>query len=565
MAAFTGKLASAPIYPASSGINPGAYDSRTASLFPYGGMVSSAPVSGAFSRKEPPPPSFARTGNRATSFLTDYYNHVIVSPAPLALGGVAKPLVETITVWNAHLSESVTLSAINAQNNAGISIATGTLPEVFPPNFAQTFQVDIAAAPPGQIGATYEFVFNTETAAFEITGFRLTAPVWSFRPDASTPTKETLAWKTDVMRGWSGAEMRRAIRIAPRRTFTFSSTVTDVDRRVMETLLFAWSSQLFALPVFTDGQLLATAIAAGALSIPCVTANYDFVAGGLGLLLTDAQTTELFQISTVGSNYLEVSNGTQNAWGAGSRLYPVRQARLLSYPKATRESSTVATIAPTFTIAEPCDWTPISGLPQYRTASVLEFEPDAGNGQEISYVRETMIIDNASGLPEVDDRAGLGFPSIGHGWFMVGAAARATFRSILYALKGKQGALWVPSFQYDIIIEADISGGATLLTIQNIGMFAYLNAVQNRQDIRIELFDGTVFYRRVTSAAEVTPAVEQITIDSILSSSLIPAASIRRVSFMTLCRLAGDAITIDHLGAGVAQAKTVFVGTEQPL
>ena len=42
--------------------------------------------------------------------------------------------------------------------------------------------------------------------------------VFPFPPDARGDIVETLAWQTDVLRSTSGAEQRRALRLAPRRT-----------------------------------------------------------------------------------------------------------------------------------------------------------------------------------------------------------------------------------------------------------------------------------------------------------------------------------------------------------
>ncbi len=565
MGAFAGVVASTALFPASSGINAGVYDSRSASLFPYGGAAQiQSDAAGVRAFREPAPLTSARSGNVATSFLQDYYNRIQLIPESMPLGFLATDVQRQLVVWNAHLDTTETLSTIVGSGTTGVMYSGQSAPADFPPNSVQLYEFSISKLGPTALSAVYTFVFaNGEAPQITITGTRIQY-AWTMRPDWSQPVRESLAWQTDVMRGWSGAEMRRATRISPRRTFTFTVTVSDQDRRTMETVLFALSSSTLALPIFPDGQLLAQAVAQGAAIIPCTTANYDFVAGGLALLMSDAQTFEVVQVDAVNSGSIGLLNGTQNAWGAGTRLYPVRQARLLTYPKVTRESGTVATVSPTFTVVEPCDWMALSGLPVYRTAPVLEFEPDAGSGQDLSYHRDAFVIDNATGFPEVDDRAGLGFPQFSHAWFLDGAASRASFRSLLYLLKGKQGAAWVPSFQLDLLVEADIVGGTALITIQYAGVTAFLNGVQNREDIRIELIDGTVLYRRILSAVAISASLEQVTVDSVFSTP-IAAAAVRRVSFMTLCRLSSDKITIDHVGAGVASSNTPFLGVEQPL
>ena len=55
-------------------------------------------------------------------------------------------------------------------------------------------------------------------------------PLWTFPPNWNSPIKETLEWLTDVLQSPSGAEQRRALRLAPRRSFTFEVLVHQAQR-----------------------------------------------------------------------------------------------------------------------------------------------------------------------------------------------------------------------------------------------------------------------------------------------------------------------------------------------
>jgi hypothetical protein len=561
-----GNLSSAPIYPSSSGINALVYDSRgTQWTLPVAGYEAPDTLTGPETFSVPSVPSYSDSGNLGTTFFDDFYNRIHITPSTLALGALASDLTRTVQVWNSHLSSSETLDTIGASGDPGVSYTGPSLPTTFTPNMTVDYSVSIETDGPPVLSATYTYTFaDGEVVVLPITGIRLVA--WSVLPNWATAVTESLGFMTDVLRAWSGKEMRRSTRIAPRRNFKFNVLAIYLERRVIETLLFAWSSQAWALPIWPDGQHLTSGVTAGVTSITCNTANRDFVNGGLALLITGAEAFEVIQVGTVNSGSLSLSAPVQNTWGSDVVLFPVRQARILSFPTVSRDNGDVATIDVDFQIVEPCDWTPASGLPQYRGVSVLEDSPDDSSAPDSGFQRQANIIDNQTGALEVDDTAEIGFPRYSHGWWMQGSASRASFRALMYLLKGRWGELWVPSYQMDILLAADISSGANTILIQNIGYSTYAAAAQNRQDIRIELYSGTIYYMRITGATATSATTETLSMGTTFATG-IPAATVRRISFMTLMRLSSDTIEITHdmNVDGLGTAVTPFVAVNNPI
>ena len=554
-------LAPDPIFPPAAGINDDAFD-RVPIALPVTAVLSSDALASSATARSLPISFFSTTHDAvvAPSFAaTDWYFRIHVVPANLALGNVVSNEVFTIGVWNAWLATTQTLDSINISGGDGITLGGEPDPPLaFAPNEQKNYTLTVLVEGPPTIDAVYSFVFaDGEAVALVITGQRITA--WALTPDWSTGVKEKLSFLTDILLAWSGREQRRALRISPRRVFSFSSFMLRQDKRFVENAINAWSAQVWALPIFPDGQYLSVPITAGALSVTCDTTERDFVAGGLAIVLTNSATFEVLQVETVSSGALGLARATVNNWGMGSKLYPVRAARMLSNPRISRESQELATISPEFTTVEPSDWPAATGLPVYRGMPVLDDSPDISQPNAAGYERQANIIDNATGSIEVDDTAGIGFPSNSHQWFMKGSAARAAFRSLMYLLKGRQGEIWVPSYDADLFVLEDITSSATNLTCDTSGVSLYA-AVQNRQDIRVELISGTVFYRRVTGgAAGSQPNTELVSIDTSLGVD-VPAATIRRISWMALSRLDSDDIEINHLTAldGIAQATTPF-------
>lgn len=383
-------------------------------------------------------------------------------------------------------------------------------------------------------------------------------PLWSLSPDWQTPVREKLGFLTDVLKAWTGYEQRRMLRIAPRRVFSFSTLATLAEKRYIENTLFAWSALVWLVPIFPDGQRLTSGVSISDTTIACDTVNRDFVNGGLAVALRDAMTAEIFQVATVASNLLTLSAPAVMAWSAGTRLYPLRSARLLSYQKILHESQQMFSLALDFTINEPCDWPSASGLAAYRTLPVLEDSPDVSTAAAADCMREAHIIDSSTGAIDVYDTALLSFPGSVHQWFLTGRTARANFRALIYLLKGRAGMIWVPSYNADLMLLESLGSAAVAMTVEAAGLTRFA-AVQNRRDIRIELFSGAIYYRRIVSASIGSPGQEIVTLDSALGVA-ITAAQIRRISFMVLSRLDADEIEIQHLSMadGLATAQTPF-------
>lgn len=387
-----------------------------------------------------------------------------------------------------------------------------------------------------------------------------TPPLWTITPDWATPVREKLGFLTDVMRAWSGYEQRRILRVAPRRVFTFSTLAQDKEKRYLENALFDWSAEVWYLPIFPDGQHLPSAVGIGDTAIACDTVHRDFVNGGLAIAIKDALTVEVFLLSTITSGALNLSAPATAIWPVGTRLYPLRSARLLVYPKLLHDSQEMWSVSIEFTVNEPCDWPAASGLPVYRTLPVLEDSPDVSTPPAGDYSREANLIDSVTGALEVDDTAQLGFPGGVHQWYLKGRTARAAFRSLLYLLKGRAAMIWVPSYNADLLLIGTLGSSAVAMTVQACGLVK-LAGIQNRRDIRIELTGAGIYYRRIIAvAAGMSSATEVATLDSALGVA-IAASQVRRISWMVLSRSDADEIEIQHLAMadGLATAQTRFV------
>jgi len=380
---------------------------------------------------------------------------------------------------------------------------------------------------------------------------------WTIVPDWSNGVQESLSWSTDVMQANATAvTQHRSLRASPRRSFTFALAADAQNRRAADMLL-AGHSGLWPLPIWPDVQWLVAPLAGGVMAIPCVTAGYDFVDGGKALLYTAVNTWEIVTIDTVEADHLALSVATVGAYGVGSRLYPLRDARVQDQAVEQLSSDNVSNRSITFDIDEVCDWPLLASPTTYLGHIVLDVRPDEGIPPTSSYRRLAQTVDYGTSLPVVHDLPGIALRTQQSHWLLSGRDMHTWFRSLLYTLDGRRVPIWVPSFASDLSPTADIAGNSATMNIEWAGYAQFGLGKPNRQDVRIELFDGTVYYRRIT-AASVGGNTETLTLSSALSASSIASSNIRVISFMALCTLGSDDVEIDHATDqdGIATATT---------
>ena len=104
----------------------------------------------------------------------------------------------------------------------------------------------------------------------------LGAKIWPLPPSWGAGVAEELVWQTDVLRSEATAvSQHRALRAAPRRSFTFE-TVAEAKNRMVADMLLAGHSGVWYLPIWPDVQWLAGTVAASSDQVPCMTAGFDF-------------------------------------------------------------------------------------------------------------------------------------------------------------------------------------------------------------------------------------------------------------------------------------------------
>lgn len=352
----------------------------------------------------------------------------------------------------------------------------------------------------------------------------------------------------------TGYSQHIAQRLGPRRQFAFDALVSDEHRRLADMLMADRGGLPWQLPIWPDQQRVG-ALLEDDTFIACTTDGFDFHAGGLALLWKSPTQWGVVTIDVVDVDGLQLAAGLSADWQAGAYLYPLRRALLSARSNFLHITDTVAKPKLQFAVDEPCDWPSVMPSQTYLGHSVAEVLHDEAGDDAVSYDRILTSQDNGTSLPAVHDTACVTLRAAPHAWELWGRAQQGAFRSLIYALDGRQVPVWVPSWAQDLKLTATVSAAATSLTVEWCGYTVFGRQQANRRDIRIELYGGTVLYRRITSSAE-AGANETLGLSSALGQEVTPQ-SVRRISFMALSTQGSDEIEIHHYADSNGRARAV--------
>ncbi len=493
------------------------------------------------------------------NYYTDLYRGVKVIPHVVSLGSISTTQTIEVSVWNAN-HHAVQLAAVELDNGEGISLSGAKVPSVLPPLALQKWEIKVGMNGAANIDCLFTLhVSGEHSVTLRITGSRSTD--WQFFPDWSDDVVENLEFLTTVHQSLTGAEQRIAKRLSPRRTFEFKISCEGAERQRFENALFAYGVRVWSMPIFPQQTHLSHSASFGDKKLYLSTEGFEFESGGRAILL-EAEKKEMVEIERVGVDFIEVKRSLGNAFSVAAKVFPLRAAVLTDMPQISRLSDSMATAQVRLQVYEHNNFSAdISHLPVYRGHPVLEPTSEWSDNVTAQYQRLLKTLDNGTGLPHYVDTAQNAFQVTSHRFVLNGVEEQRKLRQLFYYLRGRQKAVWVASSTTDLIVVENIKGHN--ISVHAVDYTNSLLGVAGRQDVRIELIDGSVFYRRIVSAVVINSDVEQLTFDG--DALDVPITYVAKISFLTLSRLESDSVSWVHQTNSVATVAVSFRGLRDEL
>lgn len=472
----------------------------------------------------------------------DFYNRVHIQYTHINLGAVVSSQTVPFTVFNAFFVPR-TLNDITAENDTGLVLTQpGTPPYSFNPLEEKSYSLAVSAIGPATVDAVYTFDFDNRDYLMEVTGIRVIG--WRWEPNWSPGIRERLAWLTDVMTSYDSSEQRRPLREWPRQYWEFTFDLTDNERRIFQNVLHNWGARIWALPIWPDLDVLTTTVAAGSTTFPVDTRTRQYREGELIILISPANDRhETLEVDSFTDTEVTTTQPSTLEWGPGTRVYPARLAKLENAPQLSAWLRNYSYGSAQFRCEDGASFDSLTESVTYRGYPVLTDEPEWRSDPSVAYARKQSIIDLEIGRVTTVDEAEIPWEIFANNWVCLNRTEADRMRKWLYARRGRAKSLWVPTFMDDLVVKETITDVATNIDFENCGIAPYGNQEIGRRDIRIELVDGTVFYRRIANPVVIDDETERVSIDTPLGVTVTPA-EVLRVSWMALCRLDADSIEI---------------------
>lgn len=503
--------------------------------------ISAEPNFGNRSHNDTPYPARSLASTRLGYYGDDFYDRVHYQFIDLNLGNLLGVQERTLWVWNAY-RRTRTLEAISFAAFDGINFTGTTPPTLYGALELREYNVSVSLDGPSVIAAQVLFDWDEgQSQIVNISGQRVIT--WSWIPDWQRPVVERLEWRTDVLTSYRGEEQRRALRRAPRRYAEFYTGDVGRSRRVMETALFGWGARIWALPLWWDGCETTAPVAAGSTIVYVPAETRDFQVGETAVFYYDWETFENCEIAAVYADRVVLQRPALRAWPEGTRFYPARTARIDGSVDLERWDGLAAFHRMRWIFEGGANYVAQNNMPTHNNYPVLEIAPNWADQPSLAYDRKLAIFDAGVGLRAVEDEALMAFTTQRQRFTFVSRAEIKTWREILYSLRGKQGAIYVPTWTQDFTVVSLITSNATAIDVQKTEHTSLIGQIASRRDIRIKLFSGQIFYRRITGSVEINQTTERLNINAALGLQVQPE-NVDTVSYMSLCRFDSDAVDL---------------------
>lgn len=396
----------------------------------------------------------------------------------------------------------------------------------------------------------------------------MTDPVaWAFATGGDYA--EQFDWLTEVLAGDGGNTQHRSLRETPRVLLSFAGLESGDNRRWMEVLLRSNSAGRWWVPVGVDSFWLGAAAPASAAVLSVsgeAFASARMVEGG-HVMLVDPNNPHRFEVQEVAVGGIGVDTlsleglvGLAYDWPAGTQVVPVRRGRLAEAPQVGRFTADhTGLISLKFRLEDPLEDDAEFPGELYRGYPVFDFIVPVWTTDPVwTPERLQASVDFEVAVPVMVDTAGAALGKTTMSFVPDTLPGVVGFRAALFVLSGRASPTWVPSWTHDLRILAPVTNGATHIDVAGPLFSAPETGLQdNHRDIRIALANGTVLYRRITTAVSLGGGVERLTLDSAIATGF-SVAQVSMTCFMGLCVQDSDSVLLRYFGPTAAQCDLVW-------
>lgn len=492
------------------------------------------------------------------TFYNDWYFRIHFVPAALDLGNLLSNQSREVVVWNAYFdAKPVSSFALSAGD--GISVTQpAPAPYDMAPLGLYTYTVLVDTLGPPTITANLSWTIDGIGYTVPITGRRVV--VWAFKPDWANPVDETLEWMTAIETAFDRTEHRVDQREQPRRGLEYTTQIVGADTGLFETAMFGWADRLFALPLWQEKSTLTAAVDAGAISLSLPVADRSYIAGGLLVLYASPSRFEAIEIDTVLDDVITLKDGTELSWPLGTSVFPIMVSRLDGAATPQYVAEDKLTVRVRFSGSPANAPTRMPVIAPEVTFNGVEVYTEGTNwirSLDVSIEGDYDLHDNPFGVFQTRPRSG--WPTIvkAHEWLSKSRAEATTLRGFFARRKGRLAPVWMPTGTADFKLVSDVVLTDTVLSVIDNGYGQLIAQHPARNHVLIQLRGGVNIVREIDTVTPQGDGTANLKLIETVGVSFT-TRQLRRISYIGLYRLAGDAVTISHKTTTASVVQTSF-------
>lgn len=191
----------------------------------------------------------------------------------------------------------------------------------------------------------------------------------------------------------------------------------------------------------------------------------------------------------------------------------------------------------------------------YLGYDVLELNYNRVGGIEERLSRKFVLLDPKTGKRVADEQSPSPAAARPFTWTAFGRAEIAAMRQFLEARKGRAVPFWLPSFQWDLSLTEDLPETSAIATVQYVRYVQQMwGTTGARRHIALwTIGEGGMDYYRISNASDPANYVtESLTLDPVAVRDYLLETTV--ISFLKLCRMDSDRVTIEYPSGRVAEA-----------
>lgn len=500
-----------------------------------------------------------KSANAAEKFEDWYLGGVWRQPDPVDFGNITAAKQRTVTLTNTNRS-SVSLTAIDVSAITGLSVISPGLPATI--EAFDTIQVVFEVSTTGDPAFDDDVLFTVsgEVLPIRMLGRRIII----FNTIPEIPISERVSWLTDNMISVDGTEQAFSLRRAPRSRIAINQILDDDEERTRQFALIAGAGHLrMGVQQWWQARAITSAALSTDLVIQVSTLDMEIAIGSDLSFVTPAGVVVEGEIDSFTTSSVTLSQVIGIALPDNTYVMPLQYGFMSSEVRLDTFTTNLELTKMVFELFEYADigaldmsyfaTHPTDGLPIITYPVAFD-----GNTRSGNWNQEIDVLDSRTGDVQQAKTEKLlrpGNPIVVH---LHSQADQHAWRQFLHFVRGSWGAFYAPTGTNDLPLAAVFTLGGNQFSIPSMGLESLIGLQAPRRDLWLNI-DGTVYYRRITNISD-NGTTEVVTLDGVIpGSGTVPIADCK-VSWLTLSRIVGDAVTFQHKHLGEGELRFAIRG-----